>query len=82
MSPGNCVHLGEVRESIGVVSLNKIFCLLIFFSNAIRRFEEPVEKDDEVGCVRTMNKTSYNKSIPNVVWLMTRCDEIMKSRAV
>lgn len=44
------------------------------------RFEEPVEKDDEVGCARTMNKTSYNKSIPNVVWLMTRCDEIIKSR--
>jgi len=46
------------------------------------RFEEPVEKDDEVGCARTMNKTSYNKSIPNVVWLMTRCDEIMKSRGL
>eukprot|EP00571_Detonula_confervacea_P014839 CAMPEP_0172303154 /NCGR_PEP_ID=MMETSP1058-20130122/4735_1 /TAXON_ID=83371 /ORGANISM="Detonula confervacea, Strain CCMP 353" /LENGTH=506 /DNA_ID=CAMNT_0013013871 /DNA_START=58 /DNA_END=1575 /DNA_ORIENTATION=+ len=32
------------------------------------RFTEPVEKDDEAGCARTMNKTSYNKSIPNVVW--------------
>lgn len=44
------------------------------------RFDEPVEKDDKVGCARSMNKTSYNKSIPNVVWLMTRCDEIMKSQ--
>jgi len=46
------------------------------------RFTEPVEKDDEVGCARTMNKTSYNKSIPNVVWLASRCDEILKSRGV
>ena len=46
------------------------------------RFTEPVEKDDKEGCARTMNKTSYNKSIPVVVWLMSRCDEIMKSRGV
>ena len=44
------------------------------------RFEFPVEKGDDVGCARTMNKTSYNKSIPNVVWLMSRCDQILKSR--
>merc|ERR1712154_253354 len=44
------------------------------------RFTEPVDKDDEQGCARTMNKTSYNKSIPNIVWLLSRCDEIMKSR--
>lgn len=46
------------------------------------RFEEPVEKDDEAGCARTMNKTSYNKSIQNAVWLMSRCDEILKARGV
>jgi len=46
------------------------------------RFTEPVDKDDEVGCARTMNKTSYNKSIPNVIWFMLRCDEILKSRGV
>jgi len=41
---------------------------------------EPVEDDDEEGRIRTMNKNSYNKSVPNAVWLMTRCDEILKSR--
>ena len=46
------------------------------------RFEFPVEKGDKEGCARTMNKTSYNKSIPNAVWLMSRCDEILKSRGV
>mmetsp|Transcript_1488 Transcript_1488/g.2310 ORF Transcript_1488/g.2310 Transcript_1488/m.2310 type:complete len:518 (+) Transcript_1488:183-1736(+) len=46
------------------------------------RFDEPVEKDDAPACARTMNKTSYNKSIPNIVWLLGRCDEIMKSRGV
>jgi thiamine kinase-like enzyme len=46
------------------------------------RFDEPAEKDDKEACVRTMNKTSYNKSIPTIVWLLSRCDEIMKSRGV
>lgn len=46
------------------------------------RFEFPVEKDDEPGKAKTMNKTSYNKSIPNIIWLMSRCDAIMKSRGV
>ena len=46
------------------------------------RFEEHVEKDDKEACVRTMNKTSYNKSIPNIIWLMSRCHEMMKSRGV
>ncbi|CAB9513443.1 Pfam:DUF227 [Seminavis robusta] len=46
------------------------------------RFEMPVEKDDKEGCARTMNKTSYNKSIPNIVHLMSRCDAILKSRGV
>ena len=46
------------------------------------RFEEPIEKLDKVACARTMNKTSYNKSVPNVVWLMSRCDSILKSRGV
>lgn len=44
------------------------------------RFTEPVEKDDAAGRARTMNKTSYNKALPNVVWLVTRCDAILKSR--
>lgn len=46
------------------------------------RFEDAVEKEDAEGCAKTMNKTSYNKSIPNVIWLMSRCDEILKSRGV
>mmetsp|Transcript_26103 Transcript_26103/g.45986 ORF Transcript_26103/g.45986 Transcript_26103/m.45986 type:complete len:509 (+) Transcript_26103:148-1674(+) len=46
------------------------------------RFEEAVEKSDHEACARTMNKTSYNKSIPNIMWLMSRCDEILKSRGV
>jgi len=46
------------------------------------RFTEPVEKDDREGCARTMNKTSYNKSIPNAVWLMNKCDEVLKSRGI
>lgn len=39
-----------------------------------------VEEDDQEGLARTMNQNSYNKLKPNVVWLMNRCDEIMKSR--
>jgi hypothetical protein len=46
------------------------------------RFSEPVEKDDREACARTFNKTSYNKSIPTIIWLLSRCDEIMKSRGV
>jgi len=53
------------------------------------RFTEPVDddgnddKDDVTGVrARTMNKTSYNKSIPNVIWLITKCDEILRSRGV
>ena len=46
------------------------------------RFQGRVEKEDEEGCARTMNHTSYNKSILNVIWLVTRCDEILKSRGV
>eukprot|EP00592_Proboscia_alata_P002688 CAMPEP_0194370156 /NCGR_PEP_ID=MMETSP0174-20130528/18459_1 /TAXON_ID=216777 /ORGANISM="Proboscia alata, Strain PI-D3" /LENGTH=504 /DNA_ID=CAMNT_0039147459 /DNA_START=189 /DNA_END=1703 /DNA_ORIENTATION=- len=46
------------------------------------RFTEPVEKGDVEGCARTMNKTSYNKCIPNTVWLMTKCDELLKARGV
>jgi len=55
-------------------------CRLVI-AYAWTRFE-PVDKDDTVGCARTMNKNSYNKSLPNVVWLMCRCDEIMKSRGI
>merc|ERR1711935_310551 len=44
------------------------------------RFTEQVEKDDREGCARTMNKTSYNKSIANTIWLMTKCDELLTSR--
>jgi len=46
------------------------------------RFEGPVEANDHEGCARTMNLTSYNKSLPNVVWLMSKCDEILKSRGL
>jgi thiamine kinase-like enzyme len=46
------------------------------------RFTEAVEKDDREGCARTMNKTSYNKSIANTIWLMTKCDELLTSRGV
>ena len=44
------------------------------------RFDKPVEPDDKQGCARTMNKTSYNKSIPTIVWLISRCDEILKKQ--
>jgi len=43
---------------------------------------EPVDKDDEIGCARTMNKNSYNKSMPNVIWMMSQCDDILKRRGV
>ena len=46
------------------------------------RFSEPVEKGDEEACARTFNKTSYNKSIPTIIWLLSRCDDILKSRGV
>ncbi|KAL7510665.1 hypothetical protein ACHAXN_008680 [Cyclotella atomus] len=45
------------------------------------RFTESADKTDENACARTMNKTSYNKSIPAAVWLVSRCDEILKSRS-
>ncbi|KAL7538448.1 hypothetical protein ACHAXR_008555 [Thalassiosira sp. AJA248-18] len=65
------------QYEIGVLDICR---LMIAYTWA--RFDEPVEKDDEAGCARTMNKTSYNKSIPTIVWLLGRCDEIMKSRGV
>mmetsp|Transcript_13371 Transcript_13371/g.32186 ORF Transcript_13371/g.32186 Transcript_13371/m.32186 type:complete len:542 (+) Transcript_13371:96-1721(+) len=46
------------------------------------RFDKAVEPNDKVGCARTMNKTSYNKSIPNVIWLISRCDEIMRLQEI
>ncbi|KAL7531647.1 hypothetical protein ACHAXR_004149 [Thalassiosira sp. AJA248-18] len=55
-------------------------CRLVI-AYAWSRFE-PVDKDDGVGCARTMNKNSYNKSLPNVIWLMSRCDQILKSQGV
>lgn len=55
-------------------------CRLVI-AYAWSRFE-PVDKDDEAGCARTMNKNSYNKSMPNVVWLMSKCDSILKSRGI
>ena len=53
----------------------------LLIAYAWSRFE-PVDKDDKVGCARTINKNSYNKSMPNVIWLMSRCNEILKSRGV
>lgn len=55
-------------------------CRLVI-AYAWSRFE-PVDKDDQAGCARTMNKNSYNKSMPNVIWLMSRCDQILKSRGI
>ncbi|KAL7544231.1 hypothetical protein ACHAWF_016692 [Thalassiosira exigua] len=47
-----------------------------------KRFE-PVDDDDDLeGRARTFNKNSYNKSTSNVVWLMDRCDGILRSRGV
>jgi thiamine kinase-like enzyme len=46
------------------------------------RFTEPVERDDEDGCLRTMNKTSYNKCVANAVYLMSRCDAILRARGI
>lgn len=46
------------------------------------RFDQPAEKGDEAACALTMNKTSYNKSIPTAIWLMSKCDEILKARGV
>lgn len=46
------------------------------------RFVGPIEENDEEGKARTMNLTSYNKSLPNVIWLMSKCDELLKSRGV
>lgn len=55
-------------------------CRLVI-AYAWSRFE-PIDKNDKAGCARTANKNSYNKSMPNVIWLMSRCDEILKSRGV
>lgn len=63
------------QYEIGVLDL----CRLVI-AYTWDRFDEPVEPDDKKGCAKTMNKTSYNKSIPNAVWLVSRCDEIMKVR--
>lgn len=67
----------EDQYEIGVLDLCRLMIAYTW-----DRFEEPVEKNDIAGCARTMNKTSYNKSVPNIVWLLSRCDEIMKSRGV
>jgi len=55
-------------------------CRLVI-AYAWSRFES-IDRDDEEGCARTMNKNSYNKSMPNVIWMMSRCDQILKSRGV
>ena len=46
------------------------------------RFDEAVDKGDEAAKQRTMNKTSYNKSISNAAWLMSRCNSILKGRGI
>jgi 3'-phosphoadenosine 5'-phosphosulfate (PAPS) 3'-phosphatase/thiamine kinase-like enzyme len=53
-------------------------CRLVI-AYAWSRFE-PVT--DEKDYSRTANKNSYNKSLPNVVWLMNRCHEILTKRGV
>ena len=49
----------------------------------LERFTEAVDKSDsEEKKARTRNQTSYNKSIPNLVWLVTKCDAILKKRGI
>lgn len=55
-------------------------CRLVI-TYAWTRFE-PVEESDDYGRERTMNKNSYNKCVKNVVWLMSRCDDILVSRGL
>jgi hypothetical protein len=55
-------------------------CRLVL-AHAWIRFE-PIEDSDQEGRERTMNKNSYNKCVNNVVWLMSRCNNILESRSV
>ena len=55
-------------------------CRLVI-AYAWSRFER-IEDDDIVGKQKTANKNSYNKSVKNVIWLMSRCDGILESRCV
>jgi len=80
-------NVDEVKENFSFVTFIDQYetaildmCRLVI-AYAWSRFE-PVDKDDDVGCARTMNKNSYNKSMPNVIWLMSRCDQILQSRGV
>ena len=41
---------------------------------------EPVDNEKDHG--RTMNKNSYNKSMDNVIWLLSRCDGILTKRGI
>lgn len=79
--------MNEVEDAFSFATFTKQYetgvldmCRLVI-AYAWSRFE-PVETDDQAGCARTMNKNSYNKSMPNVIWLMSRCDQILKSRGV
>lgn len=56
-------------------------CRLVI-AYAWSRFDPVDDQEDYDGVTRTMNKNSYNKSKSNVVWLMSRCDEIMKARGI
>jgi 3'-phosphoadenosine 5'-phosphosulfate (PAPS) 3'-phosphatase/thiamine kinase-like enzyme len=53
-------------------------CRLVI-AYAWSRFEPVTNKKDYA---RTANKNSYNKSLPNAVWLMNRCHEILTKRGV
>ena len=55
-------------------------CRLVI-AYAWTRFER-IEDDDKAGMENTANKNSYNKSVKNVIWLMSRCDGILESRCV
>jgi thiamine kinase-like enzyme len=55
-------------------------CRLVI-AYAWTRFE-PVGESDDYGREKTMNKNSYNKCMKNVVWLMSRCDDILVSRGL
>ena len=56
-------------------------CRLVI-AYAWSRFERLADDDDDAAgfFARTMNKNSYNKSVPNVIWLMQRCDALLKQR--
>jgi len=81
-NPAEAAQNFSYEKFIDQYELGVLDICRLMISYTWSRFDEPAEKDDKKACVRTFNKTSYNKSIPTIVWLLSRCDEIMKSRGV